>query len=670
MISIFDKKDCVGCGNCQNVCLRHCISMTEDEEGFLYPRTNEKQCVQCGLCERVCPVLQDLQDEREKTSIWLGGYNRNDDTLLGSSSGGVFHELASFVLQQGGLVCGAVFVSTYEVAHIIISNVDDLHKLQKSKYVQSNLGVIFPKIRNFLKQNKLVLFSGTPCQVKALNLFVAHKAENLLTVEVVCHGVPSPRVLKGYMEEKKIRQISFRDKKHGWSNYEVCCILQNGKTIRRRASKDLYMRGFFKDLYNRPSCSQCPAKALRSGADFTLGDLWGVGYVASDLNNDNGVSLVGLHTKKANAVWKSIKHQFVFREIDYNKAVAYNPSIAESFTPSSQRPEFFSMCRQYGAAKSLKKVCVRANNIETETEKTALYLWNKAWAIVLVSREWVYLAIDFLYKRFHQSPIGGVKDIKETLICILESKCSVSRFGDGELKFVKGDETWFQHKDIVLQRRLREILKNDQPNLMVCVPNVFGDLKQYRSHDKKYWRQHIARTRKIWYKYLNPTKPYYDAFISRCYMPYKNRDLASTYFDLWKKIWNNRELLIIEGEKTRLGIGNDLFDNVKSIKRILCPNTNAFKYYESLLSEALRYDTSHLVLLAVGPTATVLAADLANNGYQAIDVGHIDIEYEWYLSHATRKIPIENKFVNEAGAGEGVGDIDDDDYKSEIVCQF
>ena len=153
-------------------------------------------------------------------------------------------------------------------------------------------------------------------------------------------------------------------------------------------------------------------------------------------------------------------------------------------------------------------------------------------------------------------------------------------------------------------------------------------------------------------------------------MPYQDKSAVTSYFDLWKQIWHNRDLLIVEGEKTRLGIGNDLFSNVKSIQRILCPNREAFSYYDQIINKILQFPKNKLILLAIGPTATILAADLAKSGYQAIDIGHIDIEYEWYRMQATHKVPVSNKFVNEAGAGKDVGDIDDEQYKKEIVCHF
>lgn len=667
MIQLIDKKDCIGCGNCAMVCSRDCITMQADEEGFLYPTVAVQDCIDCHLCEKSCPVLQEIAPIH--TSEWLGAYHIQEDIRLKSSSGGVFYELVKLILQkENGYVWGAAFVSPYKVKHIAIERIDDLPKLQKSKYVQSDVTQSFSHVKKQLLQSRKVLFSGTPCQIKALHLYLKQEYENLITIEVVCHGVPSPLVFEKYMKAHDIVGIDFRKKERGWYNYDVCLTSANHRMKRMKAADNLYMRGFLHDLYNRPSCTACPAKAGKSKADITLGDLWGVESFASDLYNIQGVSLVGLHTSKARKIWQAIRPHYIARKIDYQQALAGNPCLEKSSASSPQRKEFFQMFQEKGIQKALHQYAREKISFSQRIKKQLLVVWNQAWNIALATREKAYQTIDTFYTLFHPAP--KVITIEETLKTILEQRCSVSRLGDGELKFIAGIETWFQKKDTALQEGLIRVLRNEQPNLMVCIPPIFGSLQPFTQHDRTYWQSHITRTRKTWYRYLNRETTYYDAFISRCYMPYQDKSHTKEYFNLWKQIWSDRDLLIIEGEKTRLGIGNDLFDNVRSIKRILCPNTQAFQYYRQLLEEALKYDKHHLILLAIGPTATLLAADLSTQDYQAIDIGHIDIEYEWSRMKATSKVPVENKFVNEAGAGVGVGDIDDIKYKNEIVCHF
>lgn len=294
-----------------------------------------------------------------------------------------------------------------------------------------------------------------------------------------------------------------------------------------------------------------------------------------------------------------------------------------------------------------------------------LPIWFFLYDVFMYIIEIFYRMSDAIYKCFHHPPI--VLGIEDTINYILEHHCSVARYGDGEMKFVIGTETWFQKSNPVLKKRLTEILKVKDDNLIVCIPGIFENLDIYADDFKDYWRKYIVRYRRRWYSVINRDQIYYEAFVSRCYLPYRDRTQAKHFFDLWKKVWNDRDLLIVEGEKTRLGVGNDLFCNAKSLKRILGPNTGAFEYYDKFVSAVKQYEKDVLVLIALGPTATVMAADLSNLGYQAIDIGHLDIEYEWFLRKVNRKVPVEGKFVNEAGAGIGVGECSDDTYNQQVV---
>lgn len=298
-------------------------------------------------------------------------------------------------------------------------------------------------------------------------------------------------------------------------------------------------------------------------------------------------------------------------------------------------------------------------------KKLLVDLWNWSFDQWVLLRDKIQLVYDFFYRNTHKVP--KVASIRETILYVLDTGCSVSRFGDGEMKLVMGRNISFQRFHPHLQKRLSEILQSDDSNLIVCIPNVFGSLAIYTEHDKIFWREYMSRSRKMWYNLLDKNRIYYDAFVSRCYLPYQDKTIAVECFQLWKQLWNGRDLLIVEGEKTRLGIGNDLFDNVRSIKRILAPVINAFERYDELLEDVENYDKNSLVLIALGPTATVLAADLSRVGYQAIDIGHLDIEYEWFLKQVDHKVPVEGKYVNEAGGYSGDDDNVNQEYQSQIV---
>lgn len=665
MIQILDKRNCVGCGNCMLSCPQNCIHLERDSEGFLYPQIDISKCVNCGHCNQACPVKQTPINNINDNIRVFGAINRLMDVRMNSSSGGLFSAFAVNILNHKGIVYGAMMTDSLQVKHSAINTENDLWKLQGSKYVQSVLGDSFSQLSDQLKTGVEVLFSGTPCQVKALYSFLGHRPTNLLSIEVVCHGVPSPMVFERYMKERKAIGMVFRKKERSWRNYDVEISFINGRIKREKAAQNLYMKGYLKDLFTRPSCSKCPAKYFLSGADITLGDFWGVGRISSGLSDDKGTSLCFLHTTKGIHAWNQIKHQLEFATISMDDAVSENPYVIQSVTNSQERDLFFSDISHSPVVTTLKKYVGEKPN---ETIKRHLTdIWNTSWSIALSAREKTYSFTDSIYSRLHRRPV--VKGIEETLNKMIMSGCSVSRFGDGEMKHVYGKETWFQHQNSQLRQRLQDILLNNQEGLIVCVPSIFGNLSGFTESDRNYWHSHIIRYRRLWYQFLDCRQPYYDAFISRCYMPYRDKGKSAHFFDLWKLLWKNRDILILEGEKTRLGVGNDLFLHAKSIRRVLCPNTQAFSFYDQLLAETLKYDHNILVLIALGPTATVLAADLSRYGYQAIDIGHLDIEYEWFLQRAQCKVPIENKFVNEAGAGLGVGDCYDSKYLSEIVCR-
>lgn len=298
-----------------------------------------------------------------------------------------------------------------------------------------------------------------------------------------------------------------------------------------------------------------------------------------------------------------------------------------------------------------------------------LYFWNAIVNLYIRGNTHIHLIIDFIYRRFAQAP--KVASLEDSVNYIIQTHCSVSRLGDGEIKLVAGQKLGFQDKNPILQEKMIEVLSQPIKNHIVCLPDIFNDLTIYDPDSQKHWKKHLAFYRKYWYRHINKQTTFYNAFISRCYMMYQNPSMSSRMFNLLKQIWQDRNVIIIEGEQSRLGVNNDLFNNTKSIKRILAPNRNAFNYYQPILDKVTQYDKQqYLILLALGPTATVMAYDLSKLGYQAIDIGHVDIEYEWFLMKAPHKVPVHNKFVNEAGAGAGVGICNDQMYLSQILFKI
>lgn len=255
----------------------------------------------------------------------------------------------------------------------------------------------------------------------------------------------------------------------------------------------------------------------------------------------------------------------------------------------------------------------------------------------------------------------------ETINTILNNRVSVCRFGDGEIRLINNESIEFQSFNPKLGEKLKSIIYNDHSDVLVCLPEIFSGLKSYNKSTQYFWRKHFNNYKNEWFKLINFQKEYYNAFITRPYIAYSDKSKSRLLFEKIKQIWLEKDIVIVEGEKSRMGIGNDLFNGAKSINRIICPATNAFSVYDQIIFEIKRIPKSSLLLIALGPTATVLAFDLHMLGYQAIDIGHIDIEYEWYLMNAVSKIKIPTKYTNEAMGGNAPQDIFDPIYDSQII---
>lgn len=270
-----------------------------------------------------------------------------------------------------------------------------------------------------------------------------------------------------------------------------------------------------------------------------------------------------------------------------------------------------------------------------------------------------------------------ILDSVATLKYIIDNKCSISRYGDGEFQMITHlmnhgtvenfEIDSFQNFDPILANRLWEILKCPIPNHLVCIPYAFKDSSVQRGYQRIFFeREWLLRKKDIIDK-LDVGRLWGDSCFTRFY--YGRRDIKDyeAYVMLLKKIWNQRKLLIVEGEQSRLGIDNDLFDNTSEICRILCPITNAFAKYEEILSATKRVSKDYLVIIALGHTATVLSYDLSKCGYQAIDIGHVDIEYEWLRMKAKHKVVVPNKYVNEVDNGRVITSLEEPIYQSQII---
>jgi glycosyltransferase family protein len=263
-----------------------------------------------------------------------------------------------------------------------------------------------------------------------------------------------------------------------------------------------------------------------------------------------------------------------------------------------------------------------------------------------------------------------VKNTNETLETLLNSNLSICRYGDGEFNLIFGNNLSFQKYSDRLAEKLKNILKSTNSNIMVGIPDRFANLDMCTEDEASYWRKYFVYNREKIYSILDMQKIYYDTEVSRPYMGLKDKSNCRAYFERMKQLWANKDVVFVEGEATRLGYHNDLFSNTQSVKRIICPAKHAFDKYDEILNACKNLSKDKLFIIALGPTATVLAYDLAEIGYRALDVGHVDIEYEWFLRGVTKKIPIKDKYVNEAKKTNNISKINDSAYNSEIIVDL
>ena len=338
------QEECTGCRACANACPKNCISFRKNKEGFLYPQIDYSECIHCGKCIKSCPVYNNLKLEHNRKCLVV---KASDKVRKSSSSGGVFYHLADEVLSRKGVVFGSAFDENLDLKHIAITNKKDLYKLQGSKYLQSNTKNTFKEVKDYLNDNKIVLYVGTPCQIKGLHLFLNKKYDNLYTVDIICHGVPSPLVFSKYiskLEEKynsNVIKYDFRNKDEGWKNFNTKIELENGNILKEKYDQNIYMKGFLRNLYLRKSCYNCSAKGFTSGSDITMGDSWGIQNEFKEFDDDKGCSIIFINTKQGQNLFNSVQENFEIKKID-DRLLKYNKALVESVFENKNRTRFFN----------------------------------------------------------------------------------------------------------------------------------------------------------------------------------------------------------------------------------------------------------------------------------------------------------------------------------------
>lgn len=348
-----ERELCTGCTACAAACPMDCIAMVPDAEGFSRPVIDTERCIDCGRCAAVCPVTAEALHLDGPTTAFAA-VNSDEDVRRSSTSGGVFTMLCRWVLEREGVVFGAAYDSEFRVVHTVAENEAELEPMRGAKYAQSDLNGIYRQVREFLRQGRYVLFSGTPCQVAGLAAFLGKPQDRLLTVDLICHGVPSPKVWQHYIRSRSEFDadgaapcaINLRSKETGWPGYSARFDYPQGRSYSAANVRDPYLRGFVGDLYLRPSCHSCRFKGITRCSDFTLGDYWGVWSQLPELHDGKGTSLVLLHSDKARTLWAQIASGMRSMEVNPARALTDNPCALCAQPMPENRAVFFEQYEQ------------------------------------------------------------------------------------------------------------------------------------------------------------------------------------------------------------------------------------------------------------------------------------------------------------------------------------
>lgn len=363
-MEICDKKKCTGCQACMNICPTGAISFHEDEKGFLYPDVGEK-CVGCNACKKVCPRNSGILVNYREPLVYAA-FTKNKSIRRYSSSGGIFTELAKTILEQSGVVFASRMSEDCKtVLYDSCESVDDLARFQGSKYVQSQPGFIFQQVKKRLLQGQSVLFVGVPCQVDGLKKYLNKDYENLITVDIICHGAPSPKLWRDYCSHLEdiyrtnAVNVSYRYKKPNWTRFSLKVDFANGKTYVKNKFDDPYLIAFLKEISLRENCYSCEYTSTHRTGDITLADFWGYhSYTFKMRNTEKGISLVLINSEKGKVAFEGIKSVIKCQERTIEEAISGNRSLKEPWKKNPVSEDFWNeYTKGEGMEKAFEKYC-------------------------------------------------------------------------------------------------------------------------------------------------------------------------------------------------------------------------------------------------------------------------------------------------------------------------
>ena len=363
-MKVFDnKRDCCGCTACMNICPHNAIKMVEDEEGFTYPEIDETKCIKCGLCKNICAFNNGYKmNKRLNEPLVYAVKSKNDEVRMKSSSGGMFTIISDYVLENNGIVYGVKFDENFKAVHTRCETKKQRDKCRGSKYSQSDLNDTFSKVKEDLKKGKMVMFTGTPCQVAGINKFLERTdTSNLILVDIVCHCVPSPKLFGEYIRfcekknKSKIVEYYHRTKDKGWKALEKA-IYQNGKEDSKSLLSQAWNIIFYSKLATRPSCYECRYTNIKRPSDITIADFWGIEKFNPEFADEKGVSLALLNTEKGKDIFDKIKNNIEYIQKNIEEAVEKNPQLERNIRyDENERKIFWKDYKEKGIKYIIKK---------------------------------------------------------------------------------------------------------------------------------------------------------------------------------------------------------------------------------------------------------------------------------------------------------------------------